>query len=374
MCGLHAASYLCALHLHTVMRIFFLSTLALLLVVSCTNVSNRKLLIDFNGTLKSPIVLGRIESDDFIPIDTADLRPDGVYLFYIDDIPYGYYRFVADSGVMADLIIDSDTTIKINAIVGRDDWTIAGNKSTATLWHVEKRTKAYSQAIDTLISRTIISGESSSRAAKDSLFAKANKLLDIFKHELDSILSQSSGSLVSIPIMNTSIGNFPLYKITNDFVRFKQTATTLKTKYADVEVVNTFCENVDSIGLVIDADKRYKAGFFLPALPASFIAGKESNVDDKLTIIVVDKCIDLKNDVIEHAISKRLSNNICLYAIDSVCNQDLLLNKINVAVFKLNRSVFIMPSALPIYIVVSPSDSIVYSNIGATIKTLDSGM
>lgn len=208
-----------------------------MLLFACSSVENRQtLLVDFNGTVESPLYAYSVDDEPLI-IDTAYIS-DGQYIFDISSWPLGYYRLSADSSTSLDIIVGDVDQMLICARRNHLSESTTNSRQTQMLWQVNNLASS-------------ISSQSSANA--DSLFT-------LFRQQADQLRLQSDSSLASLRLLSLSFNDKPLYDMIADHAVFESSISYLKSALPSSHAVQQLSAKVDSTRELASFISRYAKG------------------------------------------------------------------------------------------------------------------
>lgn len=214
------------------MRLGIVCLSLLLLWNGCSKNSPEGIWVDLNGTCRTPLVLYRWV-DSLQPFDTARLRSDGVYLFQQKLLEYGYYRIGIDSVHGIDLIVHTDSLIKVNGRVGYlEETTFSGTHETRVWNQLKMVSRELEKGLNQLQVKMISPlSPTLSLVQKDSLFGLMEQMRTQYRNLSDSVLQHSSSGWVMMAYINSSAGNYSLWNVFDDYTIIYQNVANLRQAY-----------------------------------------------------------------------------------------------------------------------------------------------
>ena len=343
------------------MKTLLIPILLAALLAGCAPTPRRKMLVDLNGTRPDTLVLMSIGlRGHATAIDTFALRSDGVFAFDIDTLPCGYYRLWGGPAVHCDLVVEpTDSSMKVCG-TGRNPvrWTVSGSRSTAAMWQAERARRSAEQAFESERSRLL--RPDASRASLDSLYATLRASARAVRRLTDSLLASEASHAAAMPMLLARVGNCPVYDPVADIRLLERGAAQMRQALPGCVLACGFAADVDSLSCVVAVNSLFAAGRHLPP-----IAGMPPDTDPaKPLTIVIDRIIRPGDPLVERAMARRFVSSVCLLATDSIVDKLHLDLRTNVSTGICRLPV--LPQ-LPIYLEVSPTDTIVRSIMGPDI-------
>lgn len=223
------------------MRNIYLPFMAIALF-GCSSVENRHtLLVDFNGTVESPLYAYSLDETSQI-IDTA-LLSDGQYIFDVTSWPLGYYRLSSDSSNSLDIIVGDVDQMLICARRNHLSESTTNSRQTQLLWQVCNLASNMSSLADSVLAPSLA----------DSLFSS-------FRHQADQLRLQSDTSLAALRLLSLSFNGKPLYDMITDHAAYESSIQHLKSALPSSVAVQQLSAKVDSTRELASFLARYSKG------------------------------------------------------------------------------------------------------------------
>lgn len=241
--------------------ILIIGLLALYSLLSCQKPMQTGVLVDFNGTFNGKLYLSYLESQ-YVPNDTTTLRHDGVYYFNFKNKPFGCYKLLADSIHSFEFVWDSDTIIKINAMLNEfDDAAVAGSHSAKVLKIADGLIEQLEEKIQILMDYwQITDPKQLPKQKRDSLIHQMEILRKACKNSCDSLINENPSSFANIHILNKKTKQLPLYNIIEDFNRFNMIADQLAAKYPKNGTIDGFKKQLVTLQPLIGKINNMRPG------------------------------------------------------------------------------------------------------------------
>ena len=217
--------------------------LTTLLLAGCTSVEehSRHLLIDFNGTVESPLYAYSFDSQSS-PVDTAFLS-DGQYHFDTSSWPLGIYHIESDSANKFDIVVGDVDNMMICARRNYLAGSTTNSNQTRLLWQVNNLSTNMALYEDSLLSQHV----------QDSLFS-------LFRHQADDIRSLADTTLASYQLLTLSFRGKPVYDLVADHVAFENSIEYLTRTLPDNKAITQLSAKIDSTREISSFLARYAKG------------------------------------------------------------------------------------------------------------------
>ncbi|MCQ2228491.1 MAG: hypothetical protein MJZ13_01950 [Bacteroidales bacterium] len=255
-------------------------------LVGCSSGENnsRSLLVDFNGTVESPLY-AYASLDSSSPVDTAILV-DGQYRFHTDSWSDGFYRIASDPDNSFEIFIGDVDNVLINARRNHLDESTTNSYQTRMLWQVNNLASRMALLADSVMPPSL----------QDSLFS-------VFRKQADDIRIHADTAMASLSLLQLSFHGKPLYDMVADHLVFENSIEYLNRKMPSDVAVQQLSAKVDSTREVASFLARYAKGRKAPQFHMTTVNNQRITNDD---LVGVPYVFYLTNDTTSSSESKWL--------------------------------------------------------------------
>lgn len=232
-------------------------------LVGCSSGENnsRSLLVDFNGTVESPLY-AYASLDSSSPVDTAILV-DGQYRFHTDSWSDGFYRIASDPDNSFEIFIGDVDNVLINARRNHLDESTTNSYQTRMLWQVNNLASRMASFSDSVLTPSL----------HDSLFS-------VFRKQADDIRIHADTAMASLSLLQLSFHGKPLYDMVADHLVFENSIEYLNRKMPSDTAVMQLSAKVDSTREVASFLARYAKGQNAPLFHMTTVNNQQITNDD----------------------------------------------------------------------------------------------
>jgi hypothetical protein len=209
-------------------------------MISCSQNNSDGIKTKIRGTFPAfkgkSVSLGRLDTNDIIPVDTTKISGDGSFKFTFRHKSPGFYLVKIDNKNYMTLILDKEKNVEISSDANnlRKNYNVKGSPDSELYRDFEMFLEANRSKVDSL-SRTYNAYQRSAifRSIKMDLDKNYQEIFNFQRQYSISFLENHCGSLSSLLVINRRFGERKILTEENDFKYFTLIDSCLSLSYPD---------------------------------------------------------------------------------------------------------------------------------------------